>query len=65
MSSTKENGFDLTIESSNQQSLEENVGETDTTELSDIAAALQEIQQAPVRTRTATRKTTTEKSKLT
>ncbi|KAJ3662718.1 hypothetical protein Zmor_007051 [Zophobas morio] len=35
-------------ESSNQQSLEENFEDGDTTELSDIAIALQEIQQAPI-----------------
>ncbi|XP_015834046.1 mucin-5AC isoform X2 [Tribolium castaneum] len=39
-------------ESSNQQSLEENFDNNDTTELGDIAAALQEIQQAPIPTKT-------------
>lgn len=53
-SSTEEVDFDQTIESSNQQSLEDNLAERDTTELSDIAAALQEIQQAPLRARTIT-----------
>ncbi|XP_068899258.1 uncharacterized protein [Tenebrio molitor] len=41
-------------ESSNQQSLEENFEDGDTTELGDIAIALHEIQQAPVPTKTTT-----------
>lgn len=44
---------DQTIESSNQQSLEENANDGDTTELGDIAAALYDIQQAPIPKKTS------------
>ncbi|RZC39681.1 CBM 14 domain containing protein, partial [Asbolus verrucosus] len=43
-----EEAADQTKESSNQQSLEENFENNDTTELGDIAVALHEIQHAPL-----------------
>ncbi|XP_044257284.1 uncharacterized protein LOC123006669 isoform X3 [Tribolium madens] len=65
ISNEPEDTIDQDKESSNQQSLEENFDDNDTTELGDIATALQEIQQAPIPTKTTTIKTSTQRTKTT
>lgn len=54
ISTESQDAIDQDKESSNQQSLEEIIENNDTTELGDIAIALQEIQQAPIPTKTTT-----------
>lgn len=53
-STSTELTLDQANEPSNQESLEEEPGDSDTTELSDIAVALQELQQAPIRDQSST-----------